>query len=190
MVHRAGALARQVLIQRAAEGDVQDLDAAADGQDREPASLGARDEGQLDRVARPIGLAQLGVRRRPVAAGLHILAPREDETVHPVERGARRVGVEDGRDDEGNDPGAHEGVHVSRIQGDALPPRVGAARRAHRHDPRHCAELGGAAGVPSNGHFGFETPAQSTRTPYTGIVRSCPVREPMLGYPSGGRCDS
>jgi len=22
------------------------------------------------------------------------------------------------------------------------------------------------------------------------IVRSCPVREPMLGYPSGGRCDS
>ena len=110
--------------------------------------------------------------------------------MHAVERRARRRGVEDGGHEEGHEPDAHQGIHVGGVQGDALPPRVGAARRAHGHEARHSAELGGPAGAPSSGHFGFETFAQSTRTPYNGIVRSAPVRAPMLGYPSGGRRDS
>src|SRR2546430_2060816 len=63
-------------------------------------------------------------------------------------------------------------------------------RAAQGHEPATGTELAGPAGAPSSGHFGFETFAQSTRTPYKGIVRSVAVRTPMLGYPSGGRRDS
>ena len=58
----AAALAREVLIQRPTQGHVQDLDAATDGEDRKPAALRARDQRQLDGIARGVGLPELGVR--------------------------------------------------------------------------------------------------------------------------------
>jgi hypothetical protein len=83
-------LRRDVLHERAAQGDVEDLDATADRERGQRASAGRLDERDLERVAPVVGVAQLGVRRTPVATGAHVLAAGEDETSHAVQR---RVGV-------------------------------------------------------------------------------------------------
>src|SRR5205085_1208189 len=72
------------------------------------------------------------------------------------------------------------------VQGDALPTTVGATRGAHRDDPAHGVE----AGEPRSGQCGLETPPQSTRTPYNGMVLSPPITMPSCGYDLGGRCPS
>src|SRR5207302_1046619 len=180
------ALAREVLIQRPAQRDVQDLDAATDGEDREPASLRAGDERQLDGIAAGVGLAELGVRDRTIAGRLDVLPTGEHQPLDPVERGARGVGLEDRRHEERNQAGAREGADVRDVQGDALPTTVGATRGAHRDDPAHGVE----AGEPRSGQCGLETPPQSTRTPYKGMVLSPPLTMPSCGYDLGGRCPS
>src|SRR2546421_2536869 len=182
----AAALAREILIQGPTQGDVQDLDAAADGEDRKPAALRARDQRQFDGIARGVGFPELGVGRRPIAGRLDILAPGEHQPLDPVQCGARGLGVEDRRYEEGHEAGAREGAHVRDVEGDALPTAVGAARRAHRDHFGHGVE----AGEPRSGQCGLETLRQSTRTPYNGIVLSPPLTVPSCGYDFGGRCPS
>src|SRR5207244_2708297 len=48
VVDRPGTLAREILIQGAAERDVQDLEATTNGEQREAAALGTCDERELD----------------------------------------------------------------------------------------------------------------------------------------------
>src|SRR6266545_7659205 len=72
VVDAARALARQVLVQGAAQSDVQDLDPAADGEDRQPPGAGAGDEGELHCVPRRIDFLQLWVRVGAVAARLAV----------------------------------------------------------------------------------------------------------------------
>src|SRR5437588_835612 len=68
----------------------------------------------------------------------------------------------------------------------ALAREVLIQRPAHRDDPGHGVE----AGEPRSGQCGLETPRQSTRTPYSGIVLSPPLTMPSCGYDLGGRCPS
>ena len=57
VIHRAPMLGGQILIQRAAEADVQQLDAAADAEDRLVRIERAPEQLRLHRVARGAGLA-------------------------------------------------------------------------------------------------------------------------------------
>ena len=195
VVNRPGTLAREILIQGAAERDVQDLEATTNGEQREAAALGTCDERELDCVAPRVRFPELGVRLGPVAGGLDIFAAAEHEALHPVEHGACGVGIEQRRHHNGDQARATERLHVGGVQRDPLPPLVGAARRAHRDDlghPREAEDPGAAAGggAPKSGQRGLLTLVQSTRTPYSGTARSPAVSWPMLGYPVGGRCDS
>ena len=83
VVDGTGTLARQVLIERPAQRDVQDLDAAADREDRLGLGPGLADQRELDRVARRVHLAEGGVRRRPVAGRRDVLAPGQHQ---PIQR--------------------------------------------------------------------------------------------------------
>ena len=108
-----------VLHERAAEGDVEDLDAAADRERGQRTSAGrlrrARSRTRRGRRAR---LAELRVRRAAVARGIHVLAAGEDEARHAVEG---RVGVgrvEDGQH-ERQQPRAADGRGVGGVHPDA-----------------------------------------------------------------------
>src|SRR3989441_11499768 len=67
VIDLARPLARQVLVERPAERDVEDLDAPANRQDREPAGAGLRDQGELHRVPGDVDLTQLRLRAGAVA---------------------------------------------------------------------------------------------------------------------------
>ena len=77
----------QVLVQRATEGDVEQLQAAADAEDRDAALPRPRQQRELPRVA--VGARGVGERVAlgAVQLGLHVEAAGEDETVEPVEHG-------------------------------------------------------------------------------------------------------
>src|SRR3989442_5631455 len=195
VIEGSGPLARQVLVQRAAERDVEDLDAAADREDRQPALARARDQGELDRVALGIDLAELGVRGGAVARGIDVLAARQHEPGDGREDLHGTAGIERRRDDDGDEPGARQGAHVRGVERDALAPIVAASGGRRGHEAAHRTGGGGGGGgdgaaAPSRGQPGLFTPAQSTRTPYSRIVRSAPARVPTCGYVLGGRCDS
>ena len=107
MGHGAGALGRQVLVQAAAEGDVEQLHAAAHAQHR----LAAADEGeqQLDleavahRIAAPLGPQGLFA----VAQGAHVGAALENEAVQFLDVVADRH-VAAANDAFGLDGGQHQ----------------------------------------------------------------------------------
>src|SRR5205807_9308129 len=128
------------------------------------------------------------MRRRAVAGRLDILASGEHQPLDAVEGGARGVGLEHRWHEQGHEAGAREGAHVRDVEGDAFPTAVGATRRAYRDDFGH--GVGAGTGEPRSGQCGLETPPQSTRTPYSGMVLSPPLTVPSCGYDFGGRCPS
>ena len=88
-VHFAG----DVLDQRAAAGDVQDLYAPADGEDRQAFGACAFDERHFEPIAIEVDVDDRGMGRLAVAGGRHVLAPGQEQ---PVDRGERRADVSAG----------------------------------------------------------------------------------------------
>jgi hypothetical protein len=81
----------QVLVQRAAVGDVRELQPAADREHGDAALLRTAQERQLPRVA--VGAGRIGERMpvRAVQFGLHVEPAREDQSVERVEHRRGRV---------------------------------------------------------------------------------------------------
>src|SRR3989441_2393428 len=94
----------QVLVQGPSQCDVQDLDAAADREDREAAGACGCDQTELHRVPRAIGLAELRVRPGAVARGAHVFPSGQHEAVNPIERGACLLGSRIGGTIRGTSP--------------------------------------------------------------------------------------
>ena len=86
MLQRAGDLRRDVLHERAAAGDVQHLHAAADGENRQIARAGGRDEGDLELVARRIDVLDPLMRRLAVSRGLDVAAAGQQQAVDARQR--------------------------------------------------------------------------------------------------------
>jgi hypothetical protein len=82
----------QVLVQRAALGDVDHLDAAADAEDRLAGGAGGAVEGDLERVALRVDDAQVGLGRLPEARRIDVGAAREQQGVGAGDRLFGRVG--------------------------------------------------------------------------------------------------
>src|SRR2546428_9876318 len=80
VIDLARPLARPVLVQRPAERDVEDLDAPANRQDREPAGAGGRDQGELLPVPGDGDLSPLRARGGVVACPGPRLAARRLRT--------------------------------------------------------------------------------------------------------------
>ena len=95
--------AGQVLVQRAAAGDVQHLQAAADAEQRQPAFERRRDERELGGVAGRAHAAGLRVRLRAERGRVDVPAARQDESVQPC-RGLLDTG--DGGSSTGRPPAA------------------------------------------------------------------------------------
>ena len=86
--HRAGPLRRKILEQGAAERDVDQLDAAADAQDRELALARGGEQRELEQVALPTRRIEVGRRLRAVPGGMDVLAAGE-QRARPVPSSAR-----------------------------------------------------------------------------------------------------
>jgi hypothetical protein len=75
----------QVLEQGPAAGDVQDLQATADGKCRDGLALGGLDQCRLDFVALVAGAPGLGMRSFSVSRRVHVRPAGEDDAVEAVE---------------------------------------------------------------------------------------------------------
>jgi hypothetical protein len=73
-------LAWQVLIQRSAERDIEDLDSATDREHRQASITRGLEQREFGCVARRVDFAELRMRRRAVTFGIDVLAPGEQET--------------------------------------------------------------------------------------------------------------
>ena len=81
----------EVLVQRAAAGDVESLGAAADRQDRHPARVGRAGDRQLEAVEVGLGRPELRVARPVVAVRVEVGPAREADARDPVEQRLDRV---------------------------------------------------------------------------------------------------
>ena len=79
VVHLRRPLARQILIQRPAERDVQNLRPAANRKQRELARAGGFDQREFGRVARRIDFAEFRMRRGAVARGIDVLTAGDQQ---------------------------------------------------------------------------------------------------------------
>ena len=79
-------LDRDVLDERAAEGDVEDLDAAAHAEDGQPAVERALGELELEGVAERLGRRQVLGRLLAVARGIDVAASAEEDPVAGIQR--------------------------------------------------------------------------------------------------------
>src|SRR6266487_4765005 len=188
--HGAGPLAIQILIQGAAERDVEDLNATTDRENRQAARARRRNERELGGVTHGIDIAQARMRRRPVAVRRDVFTTREHQPADRCEGGSGAVGGQHRWDCEGNKAGSFERAHVRRVQCDAIAAIDHAARRGHgnwlslRHD------VGVGAEPPNNGQRGLLTLAQSTRTPYRFRTVLPPMTVPIAGWPAGSSWSS
>ena len=84
----------QVLMQRAAARHVHELEAAADGEHRDPPLVGPAEQSELPGVAVRSRVVGEGMPLCPVELGLDVLAARQDQPVQAVEHdGCRQFGV-------------------------------------------------------------------------------------------------
>jgi hypothetical protein len=106
----------QVLVQRAAQGHVEDLQAPADGQHGQAHVDGCSDQGQLGLVALGVGAVHLGVLMPAVAPRLYVAPSGQDQA---VERGQSLLGRHRSgrRQQHGPGPGPGQGGHVALGQG-------------------------------------------------------------------------
>ena len=80
------AVAGQVLVQRAAAGDVERLGAAADAEDRQPARVGGARQLELEGVEPRLGRPELVVALAgAVGVGIEVRAAGQADAVEPVE---------------------------------------------------------------------------------------------------------
>jgi hypothetical protein len=148
-----------VLVQGAAAGDVEDLAATADREDRHVALERGADESELEGVERRLGGAELWVRRGAVRVGMEVRAARQADAVDAVEqRRDHRPGHR--RHDRRERAGPAEGLEVAHPEHHLPARRVGLGGRrvervvAHlrRGDGDERRDLGG--GVQAGGHRG------------------------------------
>src|SRR5919112_720792 len=90
--HRTRALRGKVLVQRTTERHVDELDSAADAQDRKRTLAGNREECQLEEVALTAGWTQERRRLGAVPGRIDVLTPGEQQTVCSIERPGRHGG--------------------------------------------------------------------------------------------------
>src|SRR3989441_8977062 len=121
MGHRSGPFTVQILVERAAEGDVENLNPTADRENRQPARARGRDERQLCGVAHGIDLAEAGMRRRSVTSGGDVLTTGEHESTYGGEGGARAVSREHPPARPGGEAGALQGTPGCGGPGGPLP---------------------------------------------------------------------
>jgi len=157
-------VAGQILVQRAPRGRSRSGSYGQNGEDRRRRARPAMSESST--ASAPDRFASLGG-ASPCSGQAHILAPVRTRR---APRRARRRPPRGGMGGRGGArAGAPERVHVGGIQA-TRSARVGAARRAQRPDARHAPSLGARRGARTG--IRVRTLAQSTRTPYKGIVRS------------------
>ena len=112
---------REVLVERAAAGDVHDLHPAADAEERQVALHRAAGQRELEGVALGHRPDRLRVRRLAVAGGVHVGPAGEQQAVEQVEQA---VGVLDRgrvrREQERDPAGGLDGVDVAAGEEDGL----------------------------------------------------------------------
>src|SRR5581483_4882418 len=160
---------RQILDEGAAEGHVQDLHPATDGEGRHADPVGLEEQLDLEGVAVGLYAVDLRIRLLAVASGIDVAAAAEQQAVDPGEQ-LRRGGGLAGQQQDGSRAGAPERVEV--VLWHAVP-----TDDPPRHASRH--EMVGDDADPGSAHP--DTTRTITRagpwTPRTGVISMSLVRD-------------
>ena len=148
--HGAWPLATQILVERAAKGDVENLNSTADRENGHAARARDRDERHLRCIAYGIDSTEAGMRRRSVTIGSDVFTACEHESAHCRERGAGPISRQHRRKGQGDETRALERANVRGVQGDALAAIDEAARRRHGDRSRRPHDVWDA-GPPNKG---------------------------------------
>ena len=124
VLNRRVHLRGNVLVQRAAQDDVHQLLAAADGHDGLFRGQGRPHQHQVADVAERVDLHRLVPDRLAIVGRVQVRAAGEDDRVHPADQLRRQDGIRHRREDDRDAPGPGDGLGIVRRQGG------GAGRRA------------------------------------------------------------
>ena len=156
--------------QGAATGDVEQLHAAADREDRQPLRVGGPGQGELELVQVALHRPSRGIEVPTVAAGIEVRPPRQTDAVDPLEQSKRQLGPER-RDNERDRAGRLQRLEVLEAQRHLMRRRLTLGRGRHGLRP---PDLGGGNGDerPVGGRVrlcrrfaGHNAQAQSRRRP-------------------------
>ena len=137
---RVRTLAGDVLDERAAEGDVEQLDPAADREHRAPVRARGIEQRDLGLVALDADVGDGRVARGAVAGGVHILAAGEEQGVRRVDDASGVVGALERRHEDREAAGLLDGARVRQARG------ARAACRASVRSGAVMATIGGMQG--------------------------------------------
>ncbi len=129
---------RQVLVQRAAAGDVERLRAAADAEDRQPSGVGTAGDLELEDVQPRLDRPEIGRRRGAVGARVQVRAAGQADA--PQRRQQRGDGLDRQRRQHDRDrPGSRERAHVRHAERHLVLRRLALGQRLRPLGP---ADLG------------------------------------------------
>ena len=111
----------QVLVQSAAQCDVENLCAAADAEHRQSTFQRARQQREFPLVAVVAGFVGLGVRRLAVSRRVDVLATGDHQAVQPVEHPVRDVLVDRLRRQQHRDPACKRHALEVNVRQEACP---------------------------------------------------------------------
>src|SRR5215213_812969 len=181
--NRTRTLGRQVLEQGTAEADIDELDAAANAQDRQGPLARRGEEPELEQV--PLAARRIQMRRGlgAIQPGVDVLATGQHHAVDPIERALDECGVEQGRQNDGNAASPEHGAHVGPVDPGPLGGIPG-AEHATEGNPRSGH---GSTESGKNGQRGSSIRAGSSWMPMSGSVLAPRFTVPIDGAPSTGR---
>ena len=147
--HVAGPFGWEVLPERAAQGDVHDLGAAADGQHREVTGAGLPKECELEDIASAAHRTQCRGGHRAVVHGIHVLAAGQEQPRGVFQQRCREMLRHERRPDDGKKPLRDQRAHIRRPDPGTIE-AVPVAHHAAHHDatPAHLRRESGNEAQP------------------------------------------
>jgi hypothetical protein len=169
VIHCAGPLAWEILIEGSAQGTVDELDSPTNAENRKTGRPGRRKESQLESVALRINRAELRRWLRSVMARVDVFTSREQQAVTCFDGTGRRAIPHELRQNERDAAGARYGVYVRGVHSrptDVLPlpnhathSDPGLHRNTESGKKGHCGSsiLAGSSSMPINGRDALPT---------------------------------
>src|SRR4051812_19101037 len=122
MVHAAWPLGRKVLKEGPAHRYIDQLNSAADPEDRETTLSGHGEQGQFEKIPLLTGRTETRRGRAAVPRRLDVFAAAQDESMHPIEGCPCQGCTHHRRENERNSSGPKNGPHIRGIDSRTVGP--------------------------------------------------------------------
>jgi hypothetical protein len=169
----------KILVERASHGNVDQLHAAADPQDREPPLARGMKEGQLELVPPGIHRSQCRGGMGIVPLGIQVVPAGQYQPIEGIEGSTRRIRTDRRSEENGNSSGFRNRIHVRRVHSRPF----GSFEKANAAGDADERALHWARESGKRGHPGSWIRSGSTRIPINGTTSDPRLTLPRTGAP-------